>query len=29
MKNKKVEYIDLGLIDYKEAWDFQEEYFKK
>jgi lipoyl(octanoyl) transferase len=29
MKNKKVEYIDLGLIDYKEAWDFQEQYFKK
>lgn len=29
MKNKKVEYIDLGLVDYKKAWDFQEEYFKK
>lgn len=29
MKNKKVEYINLGLIDYKEAWDFQEELFKK
>lgn len=29
MKNKEVQYIDLGLIDYKEAWDFQEEYFKK
>lgn len=29
MKNKEVKYIDLGLIDYKEAWDFQEEYFKK
>jgi lipoyl(octanoyl) transferase len=29
MKNKQVQYIDLGLIDYKEAWDFQEEYFKK
>lgn len=29
MKNKKVEYINLGLIDYKEAWDLQEELFKK
>lgn len=29
MKNKEVKYIDLGLIDYKEAWDFQEEFFKK
>lgn len=29
MKNKKVEYINLGLIDYKKAWDFQEELFKK
>ena len=29
MKNKQVQYIDLGLIDYKEAWDFQEGYFKK
>ncbi|MCF8324511.1 MAG: lipoyl(octanoyl) transferase LipB [Leadbetterella sp.] len=29
MKNIEVKYIDLGLIDYKEAWDLQEEYFKK
>ncbi len=29
MKNKKVEYINLGLIDYKEAWDLQEKLFKK
>ena len=24
-----VKYTDLGIIDYKEAWDFQEEIFKK
>jgi hypothetical protein len=24
-----VEYRDLGLIDYKEAWDIQEELFDK
>jgi lipoyl(octanoyl) transferase len=29
MKNKNVEYINLGLVDYKQAWDFQEELFKK
>lgn len=27
--NKKVEVRDLGLIDYQEAWDYQEELFKK
>lgn len=27
--NKKVEVIDLGLIDYKKAWDYQEEIFGK
>lgn len=27
--NKKVELIDLGLIDYKKAWDYQEELFKR
>jgi len=27
--NKKVEFIHLGLKDYKEAWDFQEELFKE
>ncbi len=25
--NKKVKFIDLGLKDYKEAWDYQEELF--
>jgi lipoyl(octanoyl) transferase len=25
----EVEYIDLGLIDYKKAWDLQESLFKK
>lgn len=25
--NKQVHYIDLGLIDYKEAWDLQEKLF--
>jgi len=25
--NKKTEIIDLGLIDYKEAWDYQEKLF--
>lgn len=24
---KKVKFIDLGLIDYKEAWDYQEKLF--
>jgi len=27
--NKKVEFIDLGLIDYKEAWDYQESLFQR
>jgi|GEM_PF-2199675 len=26
---RTVNYIDKGLIDYKEAWDFQEVLFKK
>jgi len=26
-KNKKVEIINLGLTDYKEAWDYQEKIF--
>jgi lipoyl(octanoyl) transferase len=25
---RKVEFIDLGVIDYKEAWDYQEELFE-
>jgi lipoyl(octanoyl) transferase len=25
--NKKVEFIDLGLIDYQEGWDYQEKLF--
>ncbi|MFA8300962.1 MAG: lipoyl(octanoyl) transferase LipB [Hyphomicrobiales bacterium] len=28
MINKKIEFKDLGLIDYKEAWDHQEDLFK-
>jgi lipoyl(octanoyl) transferase len=27
--NKTIYYKDLGLIDYKEAWDYQEELHKK
>lgn len=27
--NKRVEVQDLGMKDYKETWDFQEELFKK
>lgn len=27
--NKKTQFIHLGLKDYKEAWDYQEELFKK
>lgn len=27
--NKKVKYINLGIKDYKEAWDYQEDIFKK
>jgi lipoyl(octanoyl) transferase len=29
MKNKHTKFINLGLIDYKEAWDHQEELFKQ
>jgi lipoyl(octanoyl) transferase len=29
MRNTKVDFQDLGLIDYKKAWDFQEEIFQK
>ena len=25
---QEVEFINLGLIDYKEAWDFQEKLFQ-
>ena len=25
--NKKVEFQDLGLIDYKKCWDYQEKLF--
>lgn len=28
-QNKKVEFIDLGLIDYKEGWDYQVYLFEK
>jgi len=27
--NKKVEFQDLGLIDYKKCWDYQEELFAR
>ena len=27
--NKKTQFIDLGLKDYQETWDFQEKIFKK
>ncbi|SFO71574.1 lipoyl(octanoyl) transferase [Algoriphagus ornithinivorans] len=27
--NKKVEFRDLGLMDYQQAWDYQEELFAK
>ena len=26
---KRVKFEDLGLIDYKECWDYQEELFSK
>lgn len=29
IKNKFVEVIDLGLIDFEEAWDYQDNLFKK
>ncbi|MEN5233707.1 lipoyl(octanoyl) transferase LipB [Sphingobacterium faecium] len=29
VQNKKVTFIDWGLVDYQEAWDRQEEIFKK
>ena len=29
MQNKKVQFIDWGLVDYQEAWDRQEEIFAK
>ena len=28
-KNKKVKLIDLGVKDYKEAWDYQEKIFNE
>ncbi len=28
-KNKQTKYIDLGLVDYKKAWDYQETLFNK
>ena len=27
--NKSIQFQDLGLKDYKETWDLQEEIFKK
>lgn len=29
VQNKKTKYIHLGLVDYQEAWDFQERLFKE
>jgi len=29
LKNTKVKYQNLGLIDYKQAWDYQEAIFKQ
>ena len=29
MKKKVLEYCDLGIIDYKEAWDLQKEIFSQ
>ena len=29
IQNKKTKFIHLGLMDYQEAWDYQEELFKK
>jgi lipoyl(octanoyl) transferase len=28
IKNKSIIIKDLGVVDYKECWDFQEELFK-
>ena len=25
--NREIKFIDLGLMDYKEAWDFQQNLF--
>ena len=27
--NKQTRYINLGLIDYKDAWDYQTDLFQK
>ncbi len=27
MQNKKVTYKNIGLIEYKKAWDYQEKLF--
>src|SRR5687768_10591911 len=27
--NKKTQFIDLGLIDYKQGWDYQAQLFEK
>lgn len=29
MQNKTVQFIDWGSLDYKEAWDRQEELLQK
>jgi lipoyl(octanoyl) transferase len=27
--NKTIQFLDLGIMDYKEAWDYQEQLFKE
>ena len=27
--SERIEYLDLGVMDYQEAWDFQEERFNQ
>jgi len=29
LSNHQIKFIDLGLIDYKEAWDYQEKLFRE
>jgi lipoyl(octanoyl) transferase len=29
LSNRQIKFIDLGLIDYKEAWDYQEKLFRE
>ena len=29
MKNKKINFLDLGIKDYEETWNFQKEILSK